>query len=126
MNRIAHAVFAGLLIALALIAYGVKEQTRALERAARAADRDIAALQYEIEMLTVEWAHVTSAASLERLSAELNGGPGLRDRDGVALSPWRAAQRLSLARSAPVAAVAPDPSLLGEGAFLASLEEAVR
>lgn len=129
MNRIAHAVFAGLLIAMALMAYGVKEQTSEMERAARALDREIGRLREEIAMLEVEWAHVTSAASLERLSTQLHGGPGLRDRDGEILEPWRPDQRVALAPAAVV-----DPSIadatfdptMTEEAFLTALEDALQ
>ncbi len=100
MIRILHTACAALLVAVALIAYGKKQEVRALraERDAMLAEK--VAARAALATLEAEWRHLNDPAELRRTAARLFGGDGLRDADGRRLGPPTPAQTLPLGRLA--------------------------
>ncbi|MEO1329184.1 MAG: hypothetical protein AAFW46_05945 [Pseudomonadota bacterium] len=96
MIRILHTACALLLVAVALVAYGVKEEVRALR-----AERD-ALLERRLEARAAlataeaEWRHLNAPEELLRAAARLYGPGRLRDADGRVLAPPRPDQAAAL------------------------------
>lgn len=103
MIRLVHTLCATLLVAVALIAYGVKEETRALQREIEAVERETERVAREIDALETEWAYLNSPRALRRIATALYGRDGLVGVDGGALEPWAAAQVQRLTPLAPTA-----------------------
>ncbi len=92
MIRLVHTACAALLVAVALIAYGVKEETRALQREIEAVERETERVEREIAALEIEWTYLNSPAVLKNIATRLYGRDGLIGVDGAELKPWAAAQ----------------------------------
>lgn len=96
MIRIVHTACAALLVTVTLIAYGVKEETRALRRQIEALADERQAVRDEIATLEAEWDHINSPATLRRIAMRLYGDGMLRTPEGDPLAPWTAAQLVDL------------------------------
>lgn len=94
MMRLAHTAILTLLVAVALISYGAKEETRAKQAELRKLETERAALRAEIATLEVEWRHLTRPERLARLAEELSDELG--GSVDAPLGPWRADQVLDL------------------------------
>ncbi|MEL6317089.1 MAG: hypothetical protein AAFR16_05560 [Pseudomonadota bacterium] len=116
-----------LLMTVALISYGVKEETRALEREAAALEGEVERLTRRLETLEVEWSHVTSPQPLRRIAERLYGQTWRVGAENAALAPWRPEQRLDL-RPAPATPepAAAEPLATGDAARPGPGREAAR
>ena len=93
---IVHTAIAALLVAALSVAYGLKEQTKDLQRTARELDARETELRREIALLEYEWRYATSPDQLIRLSQELFGETALLDAQGAVLAGWAPDQVLRL------------------------------
>ncbi len=109
MIRLAHTALLALLVAVALVSYGAKEEVRAKRAKLGELRAEAAALEAEIATLTAEWRHLSSPSALRALAKRLYGEAAFRAPDGAPLAAWRPDQLLDL--SAPVAR----PALSGSG-----------
>lgn len=107
MIRIAHTAGLALLVAVVLVAYGVKEETRALLDERNSLIATLEAKHDEIATLKAEWEHRTSPSELKRLAVRLFGEGRILGADGEPLEPLRAGQVLDLGR--------PDPETIATG-----------
>lgn len=114
MIRIVHTACAALLVAVALIAYGVKEETRALQREIEAVERETHRVEREIAALEIEWSYLNSPTVLREIATRLYGRDGLVGVDGGALQPWTAAQLRTLEQPRPETARSNISPLLAE------------
>ena len=105
MIRLAHTLMLALLVAVALISYGLKEEHRARTESLSNLLRQKEELRQEIATLKTEWHHLSSPEHLRRIAQRLYGGDGMRTANGALLSAWQPDQLLDL--HAPV----PRPSL---------------
>lgn len=99
MIRIAHTALLALLVAVALITHGAKQESRQKRAELDGLAERQAAVRAEIETLRLELAHLSSPDRLRELLRQIHGAPGLRDPSGAALAPWRPDQLVDL--SAP-------------------------
>lgn len=96
MIRILHTACAGLLVAVALIAYGVKEETRALRSEVTRLNGEKVRLAAEIATLEAEWSYLNGPETLLRIAERVYGPGRLIGADGAVLSPWRPEQLVEL------------------------------
>lgn len=101
MIRIVHTACAALLVAVALIAYGVKEETRALQGEIEAVERETDRVEREIAALEIEWSYLNSPAALHEIAVQLYGRDGMVGLEGEPLTPWTPARTVSLDSPAP-------------------------
>ncbi|MCI4663455.1 MAG: hypothetical protein MRY74_01920 [Neomegalonema sp.] len=118
--RIVNTALAALLVASLSATYGLKEQTKDLEREAAALSAQEAGLRRDIARLKFEWRYATSPDRLDRLAAALFGAKGPSDAEGVRMAAWAPEQtlrlRLTKTPSAPEpVAPAPSPGALAAG-----------
>lgn len=101
MIRILHTACAGLLVVIALVAYGVKEETGALREEVQRLTAQKAAMQSEIQRLETEWAYLNGPEQLLAIArrvygADPHGAPRLLGGEGELLIPWRPEQVATL------------------------------
>lgn len=96
MIRILHTACAALLVAVALIAYGVKQEVRALRSEKASLERAKESAEAALATAEAEWRHWNDPAQLRRTAARLYGPGRLVDADGRALSPPGPGQVLAL------------------------------
>ncbi|MBX2855501.1 MAG: hypothetical protein KTR21_10955 [Rhodobacteraceae bacterium] len=109
MFRILHTACAALLVAAALIAYGVKEETAALQREKQDLQRRKARLAAEIATLEAEWAYLNGPETLLRTAAKVYGPGRLIGAEGEVLTELRPEQAVSL-KDLPFKPTTPAPS----------------
>lgn len=83
--RLAHTLGVALLIVFALIGYGVKEETRALQAELDALDGERTRLLGAIVTLETEWRHLNSPMALTRLARRFYHDAGFVGVDGTPL-----------------------------------------
>lgn len=99
MIRIAHTALLALLVGVALVTHGGKQEIRQKRAELDDLAERQAAVRAEIDTLQLELAHLSSPDRLRALLRRLHGAPSLRDPSGAALAPWRPDQLVDL--SAP-------------------------
>lgn len=123
MIRLANSVLVFLLVAVALIGYGAKEETRALRAEIAALEKRKRAVEADIRLWRAEWDYVTSAPVLIDTAQRLYGDEGLRDPEGAALGPWRIDQVRRLVPTPAVRTTSQTPPLNGAEIETASIPE---
>lgn len=101
MIRILHTACAALLVVVALVAYGVKEETGALRDEVKRLTAQKAEMESEIKRLETEWAYLNGPEQLLAIArrvygADPSGAPRLIGGEGELLTPWRPEQLASL------------------------------
>lgn len=96
MIRILHTACVGALVGVALVAYGVKEETAALDRKVIELKERRAALHEAIQRERAEWAYLNSPAVLEAIATRVFGAGRYGSAENTLLSPWRPEQLVAL------------------------------
>lgn len=96
MIRLLHTACAALLVMVALVAYGVKEETAALRDQIVDLEQRKADLHDEIAMLRAEWSYLNGPDMLARIAARVYGEGRFIGADGGVLQPWRPEQLVEL------------------------------
>lgn len=112
MLRLAHTICFLLLTTLALVAYGVKEETHVMRYKLQELQQERREAAARIAILDAEWRRLTSPDALRALSRRVYGADALQDRSGAALAPATLDQVHVLRRS-------PESLAFGETAALA-------
>ncbi|MEL6977683.1 MAG: hypothetical protein AAGM38_03265 [Pseudomonadota bacterium] len=98
MIRILHLALVILFVGLALLGYGAREETRALQMELAELEKRKRAVETEIALLQAEWDHVSSAAYLKQTVARLRATDPRIGEEILGLAPWRPEQAQALRR----------------------------
>lgn len=96
MIRVVHTACALLLVAAALIAYGFKEEVRALRAQKETLEERREAALAALDTARAEWRHLNDPEQLRRAATRLYGPGRLVDADGGQLAVPRPDQIVSL------------------------------
>lgn len=96
MIRILHTACAGLLVMVALLAYGLKEETAQLRREVDRLKAERAELADAIDLQRAEWAALNAPDTLRRIADHLYGEGRMLGADGEILTAWRPEQLVEI------------------------------